>query len=77
MRLSGNWKPDSRSALTTRWRASRTAGSGRPTMWKAGSPLVIETSIETGTASRPFNAALLMVASTAAPRGRMPGVREV
>jgi hypothetical protein len=60
MRLGGRDRPIAVSAARTRSRASPTALSGRPTIRKAGSPLLICTWTSTGTASMPEKAKLRM-----------------
>src|SRR5438132_14264527 len=57
IRSKGKAKPALRIAVRTRWRLSRTAESGRPTVMKAGRPAVTSTSTRTSAASTPTSAA--------------------
>ena len=56
MRRAGSARPDAINAERTRSRASETALSGRPTIWKAGNPGAICTCTSTGRTSMPSNA---------------------
>ena len=66
IRFIGNSKPEFEIAARTRWPASRTARSGRPTIASAGSPLRTSTSTVTARAVTPESANVLTVASIGA-----------
>jgi hypothetical protein len=59
MRRAGNASPDAIRAERTRSRASDTALSANPTIWKFGRPGAIWTCTSTGTASMPSNATVV------------------
>jgi hypothetical protein len=64
IRRIGNSKPQLSSAARTRSRASRTAASGRPTIWKAGNPRWTSASTLTGRAAIPSSVNVREMAST-------------
>ena len=70
MRLGGSDKPIAPKAARTRSRLSATALSGRPTTVKAGTPEAICTWTSTSNTSTPWDATVLMRATTI---GGFPG----